>query len=158
MGQEFAQVREWNHDTSLDWHLLDDPRHAGIQTLVRDLNALMRDCSPLHAHDFTQQGFEWIDCHDHAQSIVSFLRRDGDAFVVVVVNATPVPRHDYRIGVPVAGRYVERLNTDAGVYGGSNVGNLGAVTAEAKAWMGRDHSVTLSLPPLGAIVLAPTNT
>jgi 1,4-alpha-glucan branching enzyme len=153
MGQEFAQVREWNHDAALDWHLLDDPRHAGIQRLVGDLNALVRETSALHAHDFSPEGFEWIDCRDHAHSVVSFLRRDGAAFVVVVVNATPVPRSGYRIGVPEAGRYVERLNTDAAAYGGSNVGNLGAVTAEAHPWMGHAYSVTLSLPPLGAVVL-----
>lgn len=154
MGQEFGQLREWNHDAELDWHLLGDRRHAGLQHLVRDLNGLSAGLPALHQQDFDSRGFEWIDCHDHAQSVISFLRRAGDDFVAVVLNCTPVPRERYRIGVPEAGRYQEILNTDSALYGGSNVGNLGSVEARAQAWMGRPASLEITLPPLAALVLA----
>lgn len=153
MGQEFGQLREWNHDTALDWPLLDDPRHAGLHALVHDLNRLMRDLPALHRHDFDRQGFEWIDCHDHAQSVISFLRRSGDEDAVVILNCTPVPRERYRLGVPRSGIYIERLNTDAALYGGSNIGNLGRVLAEDHPWMDRPASIEVTLPPLGALVL-----
>ncbi|MGQ0622912.1 MAG: 1,4-alpha-glucan branching protein GlgB, partial [Panacagrimonas sp.] len=125
MGQEFGQVREWNHDAELDWHLLGDPRHSGLQRLVGDLNRLMRGTPALHRHDFEQKGFEWIDCHDHAQSVISFLRRFEEGTAVVILNCTPVPRTAYRIGLPHGGVWREALNTDAAIYGGSNLGNLG---------------------------------
>jgi len=155
MGAEFAQGREWQHDRALEWDLLEFPGHRGVQTLVRDLNGLYRELACLHGQDFSWQGFEWIDCHDSEQSTLSFLRLDGDQFAVVVLNFTPVTRHHYRIGVPRGGAYVERFNSDAAIYGGSNTGNLGSVSAEATPWMGRPYSLTLSLPPLGAIVLLP---
>ncbi|MBX6419741.1 MAG: 1,4-alpha-glucan branching protein GlgB [Nevskia sp.] len=155
MGGEFAVRREWDHDRALDWELLQYPPHRGVARLVGDLNRLYCAWPALHAREFEPSGFEWIDCHDAAQSVVSYLRRDDERFVVVVLNFTPVPRYGYRIGVPQAGTYRERLNTDAAVYGGGNVGNLGAVRAEAREWMGRSHSLSLTLPPLGGIVLVP---
>ncbi len=155
MGQEFAQEREWNHDVALDWQLRQDARHEGVWRLVRDLNRLYRDTPALHRHDFDQDGFEWIDCHDSNQSVLSFLRKAGAEFVVVVFNFTPVPRDNYRIGVPQAGSYREMLNSDSSHYGGSNVGNAGSVRATRKPWMGRKHSISLSLPPLGGLILEP---
>jgi 1,4-alpha-glucan branching enzyme len=151
MGQEFAQRDEWNHDRALDWHLLEHASHRGVSDLLRDLNALYRRHSALNADG--AGGFEWIDCHDAPQSVVSYLRRSGDSWVLVVLNFTPVPRHGYRLGVPAAGRYRELLNSDAQRYGGSNLGNLGAVPSEAVAHMGRPHSLVLTLPPLAALVL-----
>src|SRR5262249_23222311 len=145
MGAEFAQEREWNHDTSLDWHLLADPMHEGVGRLVRDLNALYRGTAALHARDCEAEGFEWIDANDGANSVLSFLRHGGPdsaaphgaaaqgAVAVVVCNFTPVPRHGYRIGVPRPGYYREALNSDAAMYGGSNVGNGGGVMAEPVA-------------------------
>ncbi|ROR32816.1 1,4-alpha-glucan branching protein GlgB [Inmirania thermothiophila] len=155
MGGEFAQEREWNHDAELDWPLCDDPARQGVMRLVADLNALHRSRTPLHRYDFEAQGFEWIDCHDADQSVLSFLRRDGERFVVVVLNFTPVPRHGYRLGVPHAGRYREILNSDSALYGGSNLGNAGAVEAEPVPWMGRPASLVLTLPPLAGLVLEP---
>ncbi len=153
MGCEFGQDREWNHDQSLDWHLLQHPLHAGLQHLVADLNRLYRRLPALHAYDFEARGFEWVDCHDSAQSVISYLRHgDGDS-VVVVLNFTPQPRHGYRIGVPQAGRYRELLNSDSSHYGGSNLGNGGELHSEAVPWMGREHSLSLTLPPLAALVL-----
>src|SRR3990167_936621 len=132
MGAEFGQENEWNHAASLDWHLLEDPLNKGVQDLVRDLNRLYRGAPALHERDFDHHGFSWIDCHDHAQSVLSFLRRgdDPDDIMVVVSNFTPVVREGYRIGVPYAGSYEECLNTDSSYYGGSNVGNSSAVKAD----------------------------
>lgn len=160
MGGEFGQWREWDHDQSLDWHLLSEgPHHKGLQTLVRDLNRLYRSEPALYEVDFEPAGFEWIDFHDWQRSIVSFLRRakDPDDFVVVVCNFTPVPRHDYRVGVPIAGDYVEVLNSDHAIYGGSNLGNGGGVTAEAIPDHGRPFSLRLTLPPLCGLILKPTS-
>ncbi|MGQ0701441.1 MAG: 1,4-alpha-glucan branching protein GlgB [Panacagrimonas sp.] len=155
MGQEFAQDREWSQDRELDWGLLSQAPHLGMQHLVRELNALVLKTPALFRNDFDGAGFEWIDCHDNEQSVLSFLRRDGDSVALVVLNFTPVVRHGYRIGVPLPGRYVEALNSDSAHFGGSNVGNLGGVLAEAKPWMQREHSVCLSLPPLGGLILVP---
>ncbi|MEQ8347779.1 MAG: 1,4-alpha-glucan branching protein GlgB [Sneathiellaceae bacterium] len=157
MGGEFAQEREWNHDRSLDWHLLDDGLHRGVQRLVGDLNRLYRELPALHRLDCDAEGFEWIDASDSANSVLCFLRKGGDAGrpCLVVCNFTPVPRHGYRVGVPRPGTWLERLNTDAAVYGGSGVGNLGAVEAEDRACHGRPWSVSLSLPPLATLVLEP---
>jgi 1,4-alpha-glucan branching enzyme len=158
MGCEFGQWREWNHDASLDWHLLDEgPFHRGLQSLVRDLNHLYRELPALHELDCDPQGFQWIDCSDVEHSVVSYLRlgRDPDRHTVTVCNFTPVPRHGYRIGVPRAGAYRERVNTDAGEYGGSGVGNGGLVEAEPISVHGRPASVCLSLPPLATLVLEP---
>ena len=157
MGGEFAQEREWNHSTSLDWHLLDLPSHAGVQRLVKDLNLLYQTTPALYEIDFDADGFEWIDCNDKQQGVISFLRRGKNPteLVIVVCNMTPVERNNYRIGVPSAGRYLERLNSDASIYGGSGVGNLGAVISEQPGAHGREHSLSLNLPPLAALILQP---
>ena len=156
MGCEFAQLAEWNHDSSLDWHLLDDSAHQGIQALVRDLNRLYRTEPALHDGDCDPGGFEWIEANDHANSVLGFLRRPvrgGGRALVFVGNFTPEPRHGYRLGVSGPGFYVERLNTDAACYGGGNVGNDGGVEAEARPWHGKPWSLSLTLPPLAVLVL-----
>ena len=156
MGCEFAQQREWSHDQSLDWHLLDDPSHAGVQQLVRDLNRLYRATPALHQLDFVPAGFEWIDHHNSAQSVISFIRRGLDAgtFIVVVCNFSPIVHSDYRLGVPEEGDYRERLNTDSVYYGGSNTGTpLGVATAEPVGWHGQPHSIVVTLPPLATVLL-----
>ncbi len=158
MGGEFAQRREWNHDISLDWHLLDHTSHRGMQRLVADLNRLHATLPALHRHDFDPEGFTWLVSDDRTQSVFAFLRR-GDAAdlpVLVVVNFTPMPRHDYRIGVPIAGAWNEILNSDAAVYGGSGIGNGGTVLAEATPLHGQPASLRLTLPPLGALMLTPS--
>ena len=158
MGCEIGQWREWNHDSSVDWHLLGEgPYHKGAQDLVRDLNRLYQATPALYELDAEWQGFEWIDASDAEQSVLSFLRkaRDPEKFTVTVCNFTPVPRYGYRIGVPRAGQYREAINTDADVYGGSGVGNSGMVTAEEVACHGRPASVCLTLPPLATLVLEP---
>lgn len=157
MGDEFAQGREWNHDTSLDWHLLDQPEHRGIRQLVRDLNRAYRETPALHQGDCDPAGFEWVDCSDREHSVIAYLRRatDGSAPCLAVCNFTPVVRHEYRIGVPVSGRWREIINTDATDYGGSGVGNLGAVEAEAVPWHGQPYSVSATLPPLATLILQP---
>jgi 1,4-alpha-glucan branching enzyme len=156
MGGEFAQEREWNHDRGLDWNLLDDPHHRGVQTLVRDLNGLYRGLPALHRCDCEPQGFEWIDCTDWEQSVIAYIRRATDAMpVVIVCNFTPEVRHNYRIGVPAPGWWRERINTDAADYGGSGVGNGGGRMAEAQPSHGRSWSLSLTLPPLAALVLTP---
>jgi 1,4-alpha-glucan branching enzyme len=153
MGGEFGQDREWNHDRSLDWHLLDDPRHAGIQTLVRDCNRLYRELPALHERDAEAEGLEWI-ASDRDASVVAFARRgrDATAIVVTVTNFTPVPREGYRIGVPLAGTYVEVLNTDATPYGGSGITNE-LRTTEAIEAHGKPHSIALHLPPLATVMM-----
>jgi 1,4-alpha-glucan branching enzyme len=155
MGQEFAQVREWDYRSSLDWHLLEEPLHRGVQRLVSDLNRLVSREPALHRVDFDWSGFEWIDFHDTEQSVLAFIRRAGEECLVVVLNLTPVPRFEYRLGVPVEGFYRELLNTDAACYGGSNLGNLGGVWAEAVPSHGRPYSIRLLLPPLGVLFLKP---
>ena len=152
MGSEFGQGSEWNAAKELDWFVLDYPLHQGVARAIGDLNRLYREIPALHRHDFDHEGFEWIDCHDASQSVLSYLRRSDDQIVVVLFNFTPVPRHDYRIGVPRAGIYEELFNSDSMYYGGSNVGNV-AVQTEDKGWMGRPASITLTIPPLGAIIL-----
>ena len=154
MGSEFAQEAEWNHDRSLDWHLLDQSEHRGVQNLVRDLNRLHRECAALHECDFTPDGFEWIDHGDAERSMLAFVRRgrSSASLIVVVCNFTPVPHPNFRVGVPQAGRYRERVNTDSTHYGGSNVGTpYGEVTAEPIGWHGRAQSIALTLPPLAAV-------
>jgi 1,4-alpha-glucan branching enzyme len=154
MGQEFAQEREWNHDVSLDWHLLEDPMHEGMRKWVADLNRLHR-CEPaLHQLDTEWGGFEWIDFTDAANSVFAWLRRSRDGSTIAVVcNFTPVPRHDYRVGVPGAGLWAEIANSDGVSYGGSGVGNYGRVEAEPISAHGRPWSVRLTLPPLGMLML-----
>ncbi len=155
MGGEFAQWREWNHDTSLDWHLLDFPGHRGMQRLVRDLNFLYRAQPALHRHDCDSAGFRWVVGDDDAQSVLAWLRHGdpGEPDLLVACNFTPVPRHAYRIGVPRAGPWAELLNSDAATYGGSGMGNAGQVQAEAVPAHGLPASVALVLPPLATIVL-----
>jgi 1,4-alpha-glucan branching enzyme len=154
MGGEFAQEREWNHDIGLDWHLLGDPFHAGVHRLVRELNRLYRATPALHQRDCEGDGFAWIDANNGAESVLSYLRRGADPgqLSVVVCNFTPVPRENYRIGVPRPGRYVERINTDAHDYGGSGIGNFGAVEADAVPMHGHAHSLRLWLPPLATLI------
>ena len=157
MGGEFGQHREWNHDSSLDWHLLENRRHSGIQSLVRDLNAAYRTHPALHERDCEPEGFEWIESNDNENCVFAFLRRGkpGSAPVIVVNNFTPIVRYDYRVGVPEPGHYRELLNTDSEIYGGSNVGNYGGVMAEPVPWHGRPYSVRLTLPPLATLYLQP---
>jgi 1,4-alpha-glucan branching enzyme len=155
MGAEIGQWSEWNHDASLDWSLLEFEEHRGLLRWMADLNRLYRAEKSLHERDFSGEGFRWIDCNDVDHSIYSFLRfaADPSDFLVFLCNFTPVPRHEYRIGVPVGGVYREVLNSDAGVYGGSNLGNLGEVRAEAVAWQGQGYSLKVTLPPLAVLVL-----
>jgi 1,4-alpha-glucan branching enzyme len=157
MGAEFGQGREWNYDTSLDWHLLDEPLHAGIRLFVQDLNRLYVAERALHEVDFEPAGFQWIDCNDNENSVFSFIRRarQPEDLVVVLLNFTPVPRDGYRIGVPTPGAYAELLNSDAAIYGGSNYGNGGVVFTEPIASHGHAQSLSLRLPPLGCLMLKP---
>lgn len=153
MGGEFAQGREWNHDTSLDWHLLGDGWHQGVQRLVRDLNQTCQATPALYEIDFDSRGFRWVAHDDPENSVFSFLRYDADGnFTVVICNFTPVPRHGYRIGVPSAGSYREILNTDSHWYGGSNLGN-GEVETAAQASHGYGQSLILTVPPLAVVYL-----
>ncbi len=158
MGGEFGQEREWNHDTSLDWHLLENEDHAGLKRLVRDLNTLYRGTNALHALDCDPAGFAWIEGGDVEQSVLAFERRGNDgSLAVVVCNFTPVVRHDYAIGVSQAGVWRELLNTDAAIYGGSNIGNSGGVESSPIPMHGRQASVSLTLPPLATLVLEPAS-
>jgi 1,4-alpha-glucan branching enzyme len=154
MGGDIGQRREWNHDTSLDWHLLELPLHHGLQRWVRDLNTLYRGEPALHELDCDSAGFEWIDCHDADGSTLSYLRhaKSTATTLVVACNFTPVPRHNYRIGVPHGGHWQEVLNGDAPLYGGSGQGNIGGVTAAPIPSHGRNHSLTITLPPLAMVV------
>ena len=155
MGDEFGQGEEWNPTRGLSWNLLDVPWHAGIRLAVKDLNRLYASLPALHARDFEHAGFDWIDCNDADSSIITFLRYGGDQFVVVVLNFTPVPRYAYRVGVPEGGRYVEIFNGDSQLYGGSNLGNGGAVEASDEPWLGRPNSLYVLAPPLAGVVLMP---
>jgi 1,4-alpha-glucan branching enzyme len=155
MGSEFGQWREWNYDTSLDWHLLQYPEHQGLRHWVQDLNHTYQHESSLHEVDFDYHGFQWIDCCDNENSVMSFLRRakNPEDFTVIVTNFTPVPRLDYRIGVPEGGWYREVLNSDSARYAGSNMGNGGGANAEPRPMHGFDYSMSLTVPPLGFLLL-----
>ena len=155
MGGEFGQWREWDHDSSLDWHLLNFPEHAGLSQWVGDLNRVLRTEKAMHELDFDPAGFAWIDCTDSDNGVVSLIRRaaDPDNLVVAAFNFTPVPRNNYQIGVPFPGFWQELLNSDSPTYGGSGQGNLGGVDAAPIGRHGHRHSVTLTLPPLGALFL-----
>ena len=156
MGLEFGQWHEWSHERSLDWHLLDSGSiNRGVQRFVEDLNHRYTAEPSLHQVDFAADGFEWIDCNDHESSVISLIRRAADPtdWIVIVLNWTPMVRHNYRIGVPEAGFYEELLNSDAEVYGGSNVGNEGGRTAEDVPSHGHAHSLVLTLPPLAGVML-----
>jgi len=156
MGSEFGQRREWAHDGELDWHLLEDARHAGLMRWVVDLNRLLRAAPAMYQLDFDPAGFEWVDCNDADQSVLSYLRRSSDGqLLLVVANFTPVPRDNYLVGVPKPGRWRESLNSDAAHYGGGGVGNLGGADTAPISAHGRFHALNLKLPPLGLLVLEP---
>jgi 1,4-alpha-glucan branching enzyme len=160
MGQEFGQAREWSEERSLDWDLLGNPLHGGVKTLVGDLNRVYKDSPALYTRDNTPEGFSWIDANDAAGNVLSFLRHGVDAegnptVLACIANFSGGPRDDYRVGLPFTGRWVEVLNTDAEIYGGSGVGNFGAVEAEPVMWHGRPASAALRLPPQGVLWLAP---
>ena len=155
MGGEFAQPTEWDHRRELPWDLTHVAAHAGVMALVADLNRVYRELPALHLLDHDAEGFAWLDCGDRLRSVLSFERRAGERVAVVALNFTPVPRLDYRLGLPRGGAWREVLNTDAACYGGSNVGNLSRVEAVRDPAMGRSHSASITLPPLAAIVLVP---
>jgi 1,4-alpha-glucan branching enzyme len=154
MGGEFGQRREWQHDESLEWHVLQHPRHTGVQQWMRDLNRVYRELPALYQVDFSTEGFEWVDCNDADNSTIAFLRKDRSGNpALVICNFTPVPRDNYQLGVPRGGRWRERLNSDAQNYGGSGIGNFGAVDASPLPSHGKFHSLNLRLPPLSMLVL-----
>ncbi len=154
MGNEIGQWAEWNHDASVEWHLLQYAPHEGLRSWVKDLNSFLRSEPALHEIDFTPEGFQWINCHDSQQSVLSFLRRgrDPEDVICCVCNFTPVPRYDYRIGVPHPGFWKEVLNSDSTYYWGSGVGNLGGAEAVPVSAFGYGHSLSVTLPPLGIVV------
>jgi 1,4-alpha-glucan branching enzyme len=155
MGGEFGQIREWDHDRSLDWHLLEDPMHLGMQRMMRDMNQTYKKNPALWELDHEPEGFRWIDANDADNNVISFYRTDRahKNHVVCICNLAPVPRTGFRVGLPKGGSYTEVVNTDAEAYGGTNVGNMGKVTAEAVPWHGLEHSAMVTLPPLGTIWL-----
>ncbi len=157
MGGEFGQWREWNHDDSLDWHLVDDPKHAGIARWIGDLNHAYRSEPAVHAKDCDPSGFQWVEANDVDQSVLVYLRLgfEMDPPVLVALNFTPVVRHNYRLGVPCGGTWKELLNSDGPIYGGSGQGNLGAVEAVPFGSHGQPHSVTVTLPPLAVVLFKP---
>jgi 1,4-alpha-glucan branching enzyme len=157
MGDEFGQWSEWNHDASLEWNLLNDPRHAGMRRWVRDLNTLYRGQAALHEFDSNPAGFEWVDCKDSQRSVISFLRRGQrpEDQILFVCNFTPVVRENYRVGVPLEGAWKEILNSDASLYGGSGQGNFGGLSTIPLPIHGRPFTLNMRLPPLGVIAFQP---
>jgi 1,4-alpha-glucan branching enzyme len=157
MGGELAEWEEWNYDGSLHWDLLELPEHQGVQSLVRDLNHAYRSNPALYEVDFDASGFHWLEPNDAANNVLAFARLDakGEKPVVCVLNLSPVPRYDYRVGMPASGRWKELVNTDSAYYGGSGVGNLGGVDAEVMPWHDQPFSALLTLPPLGAVWFVP---
>jgi 1,4-alpha-glucan branching enzyme len=157
MGSEFGQWSEWWHEGSLDWHLTAFERHSGLQRLVGDLNRLYNEEAAMHVFDCDYRGFQWLDANDAERSVLSFLRRgpNEDEVVLFAGNFTPVPRYNYRVGVPFGGRWVEALNSDAATYGGGDIGNYGGVEAAPIPYQGQNWSVMLTLPPLAAVFLKP---
>jgi 1,4-alpha-glucan branching enzyme len=155
MGGELGQWVEWNHESSLDWHLLQYDSHQGVQRLIDSLHALYNSEPALYEMDFEYRGFEWIDFQDAANSVISFERKAKDPRdrIVVVCNFTPVPRHGYRVGVSDLGKYQELVNTDSSYFGGSNLGNSGEIDAESIPFHHRPFSLNLTLPPLGVLYL-----
>ena len=152
MGSEFAQGTEWSFNRALDWYVLEYPHHRGMQSLIKDLNQLYVTQAALHQFDFEHKGFEWIDCHDVQQSIISYRRKSEHDEILVILNFTPVPRESYRIGVPVAGVYDILLNSDSAYYDGSNVG-ASQVSSEPQSWMNLPYSISVTLPPLAGLIL-----
>ncbi|MGD1054859.1 MAG: 1,4-alpha-glucan branching protein GlgB [Nitrososphaerales archaeon] len=158
MGTDIGERAEWDHDRSLDWHLLGEGMHEGVHRWVRDLNRVYRTEPSLHGTDFEAKGFEWVDFADSDNSVISFLRKGAvDSPILVVCNCTPVPRHDYAVGVPAQGGWAELLNSDAREYGGGGLGNLTPLTARNDRHHGRPHSVSLTLPPLAVLFLKPVS-
>lgn len=153
MGCEFAQFGEWSEARGLDWYLCEQPENRGVQLLSKDLNHLYKSETALHQREFESHGFEWIDCHDYEQSILSFLRVSETEKLICIFNFTPVPRENYRIGLPEDGVYEEVINSDSQIYGGGNLGNGGQIQAEHQTWMNRPYSAELTLPPLAVLVL-----
>lgn len=153
MGSEFAQWSEWAQSRTLDWNLLEYAPHQGMHTLVKDLNHCYKAMPSLYQRNFRHDGFEWIDCHDSTQSIISYIRKSDQDFTIVILNFTPVARSNYRIGVPVAGTYQEVLNSDSEFYGGSNWGNSNPLATQTVPWMNHQQSLEVNLPPLGALIL-----
>ena len=157
MGCEFGQGDEWNHDETLDWYVLQYPLHAGIKKLVSDLNSLYKEQTPLHKYDFDPIGFDWIDCNDTDQSVLSYIRKSEGESIIVVLNFTPVIRDNYRIGVPESGTYEIIFNSDSDFYSGSNAGSDPVITSEATPWMNNPCSISLRLPPLAGLILKKTS-
>jgi len=157
MGSEFGQWWEWDHDQSLQWHLLQYKPHQALKCFVKDLNRVYHSEPALYELDFDPAGFEWIDFRDTDSTVVSFIRRGKipDQVLVFVFNFTPVPRMNYRIGVPEPGFYKEMINSDAACYGGSNMGMDGGLKADAIPWHGKSYSLNLNLPPLGMLIFKP---
>jgi 1,4-alpha-glucan branching enzyme len=155
MGGELAQYSEWNHDAQLDWSTLQDDRHAGVQRLMSDINRTYHDCPSLWEVDHSLEGFQWIDANDADNNVISFYRTNEDRseHLVCIANLSPMPRYNFRVGLPKKAEYVEVLNTDSESYGGGNVGNLGVVEAESVPWHGLDYSATIALPPLAVLWL-----
>ena len=153
MGCEFGQGEEWNHDKILDWYVLQYPLHAGLKKLVTDLNHLYQKQPALYKYDFEPFGFEWIDCHDTDQSILSYLRKSENEIIIVILNFTPVIRENYRIGLPAAGEYEIIFNSDSSYYSGSNAGSHSTLHSENYRWMNHSNSVSLTLPPLAGMVI-----
>jgi len=155
MGGEFGQWDEWDFEKSLDWHLTNEQSHKQLQLWIKDLNRVYTKELAMHQLDFERLGFEWLDIQDWEKSIISFSRRgrSPDHPIVVVCNFTPVSRRNYRVGVPRGGYWKEILNSDALEYGGSGQGNLGGVTADAHRYHGRDHSISMTLPPFSSLFL-----
>ncbi|TLU65326.1 1,4-alpha-glucan branching protein GlgB [Thalassotalea litorea] len=154
MGCEFAQQSEWNYQQSLDWHLLEHEPHQGVQRLIRDLNGLYKNTPALHQQDCQKEGFDWVDYQNSEQSVFSYVRygEHGTNPVLVVVNFTPTVQRDFRVGTPIAGEHKEIFNSDAGIYGGSNVGNLGSVHSIDTPWQDQAQSITITVPPLATLV------
>lgn len=154
MGNEFAQRNEWDHDKSLDWHLLDYKSHEGVQRLIKDLNHVYSSVPALHELDCESSSFEWLDSQNSAQSILTYMRqgKKGTAPAIVIVNFTPNTYRNYCVGVPLSGFYRECLNTDSEIYGGSNMGNSGGVYSQNKTHAGQPNLLNLSIPPLATMV------
>jgi 1,4-alpha-glucan branching enzyme len=157
MGGEFGQRREWTHEDSLEWHVLQYPLHEGVQRWVADLNRMLKEQPALHARDFSPEGFRWVQRGDWEQSAISFLRlgAEGAPPVLAVFNFTPLPRYNYRVGVPRGGYWREILNSDAPAYGGSGLGNFGGADSVPMPYEEYSHSLTLTLPPLAAVFFKP---
>ena len=153
MGSEFGQGSEWNSEKALEWYLLDYPKHQGLLQLVTDLNKVYRESPALHYHDFDAHGFEWIDCNDREQSVLSYLRQGQDSIAVAVFNFTPVVRDNYRIGVPEAGEYEVVINSDSEYYSGSNYSVSQVIQSESTSWSDRPYSIVLNLPPLAGLII-----